>query len=108
MEQEKQMEFNTSNKEPVKRSTYRFKGEHGIYLLFSSAIIEIVAKESNLTPREVRVLLFGYYVSKYIAFSAVLIPDLISTISAEVNMKFSSQEIHKLLPKLYELKYVAK
>ena len=96
------------DKRSLVRPTYRFKGEHGIYILFSSYIIDIVAKDSKLTPREASILLFAYYISKYIAFSAVIFPDLISFISKEMNFNYTAHEIRKLIVKLYELKPINK
>ncbi len=90
------------------RGTSRFKGEHGMYLLFCSEIIGNVARDAKLTVRETQILLFAYYVSKYIAYSAALYADLISVISKEVKFNYTSQEIRKLLPKLYDLKLVNK
>jgi len=107
MEEEPKL-VNQNDKRSVKRNVARFKGEHGIYILFSSEIMDNVARDSKLTVRETKLLLFCYYVSKYIAFSAAIYPDLISTLSKELKFNYSSVEIRKALPRLYDLKYINK
>lgn len=96
------------DKRKKSRGIRRFQGDHAMYFLFADAAVKNVSEMFGMKERETAIGLFSYYVSKFITYSSVIVPSLVSVASKECKFNYTTQAINRVLKKMYELKLLNK
>ena len=74
--------------------------------MLCSEVIKKSMVRNDMKEREILISMFAYYISKYVSFSNVMYPPLISAIAHEVNFTYTTAEVKRVLKMLYEKKIV--
>lgn len=91
-----------------RRDLSKFHGDHGLYFLFAREILASVAYEFNMREKDISLLLFTHYVTKYITDTRAINPSIVSLASKEAGLNYGVTLIKNTLAKFYAKDLVGK
>lgn len=92
----------------LRRNIMKFHGEHGIYFLYTREIMDIVAEQFNVKVKDLNVMLFAHYVSKYITRTNAINPTLVALAARESKLDYRLNVIKRVLATFYAKQVIGK